>query len=213
MSMTSDSVDSAADHAEIIRLVQNWGFLRDDGFWNELLDCYTPDGRMATSWSDLSAADFVKACRQGMNQRKQGVLHAVGAGTVAQRGDRAIAQTRLTILLRGELHGVEVDVTCHGRSYDHVLLWRGQWKIHRRYNIYERSRIDPVVPGTAPALDPDLLAQYPASYRHLAYFQVSNGARVPTDLPAPDTPSLARLLARGEAWLEGGDPDAGAGQG
>ena len=72
-----------------------------------------------------------------------------------------------------------------------------------RQPIYEKDRVDPVVPGTAPRLDQELLAQFPEGYRHLAYTQTKMGFTVKRDTPGLRGPELDALYGRGEAWLAG----------
>ena len=190
------------DRSEIVQVIQNWGFWRDDGKWEQLRNAYTPDGLMRTTWSVGTAADFVNHCMEAA--RKPGgrrSMHSMGASMVEVNGDRAIAETRMVLLVRGIVHGVEVDVTNYGRTYDRFVRHDGQWRIKVRTPIYERDRMDPVDPATSMKLDPAALARYPYGYRHLAYLQAAEGARITPDLPTPNSEVLARLYAEGKAWL------------
>ena len=63
--------------------------------------------------------------------------------------------------------------------------------------------MDPVTPGAVPVLDADLLGQFPAGYRHLAYLQIRIGYTVKRDMPGLTGPEVAALYAAGAAWLEG----------
>jgi len=72
-----------------------------------------------------------------------------------------------------------------------------------RQPIYEKDRIDPVVPGTLPKLDRELLASFPEGYRHMAYMQTKAGYNVKTDMPGATGPELDALYAKGTAWLRG----------
>jgi hypothetical protein len=67
--------------------------------------------------------------------------------------------------------------------------------------IYEKDRIDPVVPGAKISLDPLLLGRFPEGYRHLAYLQTKNGARVNPNLPTARGEALDELLRGAKAWL------------
>ena len=58
---------------------------------------------------------------------------------------------------------------------------------------------------SAPPLDAERLARFPAGYRHLAYAQSLMGMNVRTDLPGRSGPEIAALYARGEKWLAGND--------
>ena len=62
-------------------------------------------------------------------------------------GDRAIAQTKMTISQRAEVEGVLVDVVCIGRFHDVIVRHEGRWVIPLRQPIYEKDRMDPVDPA------------------------------------------------------------------
>jgi len=204
MTSTAPALQAFLDRSAIVQVVQNWGFWRDDHKWDQLRSLYTPDGLQTTSWSLGTAAQFIDRCIEGA--KKAGTrrsMHSIGATVVELNGDRAIAETRRIILTRAVVHGVEVDVTNHGRSYDRFVRLDGLWKIKQRNGIYERDRMDPVDPAQMVKLDAAELARYPEGYRYLAYLQAGAGERINPDLPTPGSASLARLYAEGRAWLTG----------
>jgi len=191
------------DQLAISALVQRWALARDTGDWEALSATAHPSAAMTTTWFDGAFDDFVEACRQswGKGSRSQ---HFLG-GTVADiRGERAIAQTRMSINLRSRLDGVEVDAVCLGRFFDRVEKRGGVWRIVKRSVIYEKDRIDPVDPQARLALDSELLGHFPEGYRHLAYLQTRNGARVNPGLPTASGEALERLLREAQAWLAAG---------
>jgi hypothetical protein len=190
------------DRAAIVEAVQNWGLWRDTGRWDRLRSLYTADAIQHTTWFVGPAAEFIDRCVESARRggRSQ---HFIGASSVDLNGERAIAETRLVLLVRGTLQGSEVDVTCYGRSYDRFVRLGGEWRIGRREMIYEKDRLDPVDPASTIKLDAKELARYPSGYRHLAYLQASGGARITPDLPVPGSDALARLYAEGEKWLTG----------
>ena len=107
----------------------------------------------------------------------------------------------MAIMVRSRLDGVEVDAACYGRFFDRVEKRDGVWRLSRRSVIYEKDRIDPVDPNAKISLDPALLARFPEGYRHLAYLQTKNGARVNPSLPTARGEALEKLLAEAKAWL------------
>src|SRR5437899_5236639 len=109
--------------------------------------------------------------------------------------------TTLFRSVRSRLDGVEVDAVCSGRFFDRVEKRDGVWRIARRSLIYEKDRIDPVDPNARVSLDPELLARFPEGYRHLAYLQTKNGARVDPNLPTARGEALEKLIAEAKAWL------------
>jgi hypothetical protein len=106
---------------------------------------------------------------------------------------------------RARLHGVEVDVTCTGRFYDFLELRDDRWGIVRRQPIYESDRMDAVDPAATLRLDPDVLATYPAGYRHLGYLQEQNGMTVLRGLPGLRGDAVELLYREGADWLEGSE--------
>ena len=190
------------DRTEILKVVQSWGLLRDEGRWDALRTLYTPDALQTTSWAMGTAAEFINRCIEGA--KKPGArrsMHSIGASVIEINGDKAIAETRRTILTRAVVHDVLVDVTNFGRSYDRFVRHEGAWKICQRNGIYERDRMDPVDSTQTLKLDPVELARYPEGYRHLAYLQAGAGERISPNLPTPNSSELEQLYAAGRAWF------------
>jgi SnoaL-like domain len=196
-----------SDDRQLIRdLVENWALWRDAGDWERFATVWHDDGFMMATWFQGAAADFIRVSRDGF-ERGVSILHFLGGTTVDLSGDRAIAQTKMTISQRADVHGVACDVVCTGRFYD-FLQRRGEvpgWGIVLRQPIYEKDRIDPIDPGATLALDPELLARFPAGYRHLAYVQTGLGFDVKRDMPELTGPEVERLYRRGARWLAGGE--------
>ncbi|MEJ7687062.1 MAG: nuclear transport factor 2 family protein [Variovorax sp.] len=185
--------------AEIARVTQDWGLARDAGRWKQLHEFFAPDAIMHTTWFVGSASEFIDRSREAAKAGAR-AQHFIGTSSIEIQGDRAIAETRMILLVRGKLQGAEVDVTCHGRFYDFLSNADG-WRIQRRVPIYEKDRMDPLQTGVVLGLDADRLASYPEGYRHLAYLQSEGGARISNDLPTPHSDALVRLCAEGSAWL------------
>jgi hypothetical protein len=118
------------------------------------------------------------------------------------KGERAIAQTKMTISQRATVEGVVVDVVCTGRFYDFIERRQGKWGMVLRQPIYEKDRMDAVDPAAQLSLDPALLAQFPQGYRHLAYLQARIGYEVKKDMPGLNGPEVEALYGRGQAWLD-----------
>jgi hypothetical protein len=85
-----------------------------------------------------------------------------------------------------------------------VTRVEGQWKLLHRQPIYEKDRIDPLVPGARLKIDAAALAALPEGYRHLAYIQTRIGYKVKLDMPVPKSAELEALYGRGQRWLAGG---------
>ena len=121
---------------------------------------------------------------------RSSILHFLGGSAIDVAGDRAVAQTKMTISQRGEVEGVLCDVVCTGRFYDFLERRVGRWGLVLRQPIYEKDRIDPVDPAARLVLDQDALARLPKGYRHLAYIQQRIGYTVKLDMSV--LPATAR---------------------
>jgi hypothetical protein len=197
---------SAADDARAIRdLVENWVVWRDAGVWERFATLWHDDGVMMATWFQGPAPDFIRVSREGF-ERGVRILHFLGGTSVDLAGDRAIAQTKMTITQRTTVEGIECDVVCTGRFYDFLERRDDVGPTHRlvlRQPIYEMDRLTPVSGGPGPELDDELLAQFPSGYRHLAYIQAKIGYDVKRDMPGLTGPEVEELYRRGAQWLEG----------
>jgi hypothetical protein len=191
------------DRLLIRELVENWVVWRDAGDWDRFATVWHDDGFMMATWFQGPAADFIRVSREGF-ERGVNILHFLGGNSVDLAGDRAISQTKMTILQRAAVHGVECDIACIGRFYDFLEKRDGRWGIVLRQPIYEKDRLDPVDPAAAVSLDPEVLAGFPIGYRHLAYAQTQIGYDVKRDMPGLVGPGVEQLYRRGADWLAGG---------
>jgi hypothetical protein len=191
------------DRLAIRELTENWVVWRDAGDWERFRTVWHDDGVMMATWVQGTADEFIAASRAGWDKGVS-ILHFLGGHSADIAGDRAVAQTKMTISQRTTVHGVEVDVVCTGRFYDFLEKRGGRWGLVLRQPIYEKDRMDPLVPGTPVPLEPEVLARFPAGYRHLAYIQSKIGYPVKADMPGLTGPAVEALYARGHAWLAGG---------
>ena len=194
------------DRLAVIETVNNWALWRDAGDWERFRTVWHEDGWMTATWFQGPAEKFIEVSRAGFDKGVS-ILHFLGGTSVDLAGERAVAQTKMTISQRATVQGVLVDVVCAGRFYDFFAKRSGLWRIVRRQPIYEKDRMDPVDPAARLALDPELLGRFPEGYRHLAYLQTGIGYSIKLDLPQLKGPVVEALYAHGRAWL-GGAPSA-----
>jgi hypothetical protein len=197
--------DDVLDRLTIRELIENWAVWRDALQWERFRTVWHDDGVMMATWVQGTAEEFIAASKAGW-AKGVSILHFLGGHSADVAGHRAIAQTKMTISQRTTVHDVECDVVCTGRFYDFLEKRDGRWGLVLRQPIYEKDRIDPLVPGTPIPLEPELLARFPPGYRHLAYIQAKIGYPVKTDMPGLKGPEVEALYARGRAWLAGGEP-------
>jgi hypothetical protein len=196
------TTDPERDEREIRRVVEQWALYRDAADWERFAEVWAEDGFMTATWFQGSATDFIEISRTGFENGVR-ILHFLGGTAVDVEGDRAIAQTKMTISQRASVHDVDVDVVCTGRFYDFLSRSEDRWTIVRRQPVYEKDRLDVVDPAATLRLDPELLGRFPKGYRHLGYLQTKAGFRVKADMPGLTGPAVERLYGQGARWLAG----------
>jgi SnoaL-like domain len=194
---------SEADKLAIRELIENWVLWRDAGLWDRFLSVWHDDGFMMATWFQGPAADFIAANRKGWDKGVS-ILHFLGGSSIEIAGNRAVAQTKMTISQRAPIDGIECDVVCTGRFYDFFEKRAGRWGLVLRQPIYEKDRIDPVDPSATLILDQKRLKTFPEGYRHLAYLQTDIGYPVKKDMPGLKGETVEALYKMGTAWLFNG---------
>lgn len=190
------------ERLRIREVVENWAVWRDAGDWERFRTVWAPEGEMRATWKQGTAEEFIQASIDGWDNGVS-ILHFLGGSSIDVHGQRAIAQTKMTITQRVDIEKVTCDIVCTGRFYDFMEKQNGEWKVVLRQPIYEADRIVPVGATGVPPLDPALLAEFPIGYRHLAYVQTLIGYPVKKDMPGLTGPIVENLYERGARWLEG----------
>ncbi|OKO74624.1 nuclear transport factor 2 family protein [Bradyrhizobium sp. AS23.2] len=190
------------DRLAIRDLVENWAVWRDAGDWERFATVWHEEGWMSATWFQGPARDFMRVSQEGFAKGVR-ILHFLGGTSIDLEGERAIAQTKMTISQRALVHDVLCDVVCTGRFYDFLEERQGKWGIVRRQPIYEKDRIDPVDPAATLRLDQKALAALPEGYRHLAYMQELIGYKIKRDMPGLTGTEVEKLYAEGREWLAG----------
>ncbi len=187
---------------QIRDLIENWAVWRDAGIWDRFRNCWHPEGRMMATWFQGTPDEFIAMNQEGIAKGVR-ILHFLGGSSIDVNGDRAIAQTKMTISQRAEVENVVCDVVCTGRFYDFIQRYEGRWVINVRQPIYEKDRMDPVDASQSIHLNREKLNAFPEGYRHLAYLQSAIGYKVKPDMPGLFGPEVEALYGRGARWLEG----------
>src|SRR5215471_18961121 len=171
---------TANDDELVIRtLIEAWAVHRDALDWDRFREVWHEGGRMMATWWQGPFEEFIRVSQEGFDRGIR-ILHFLGGTVVDLSGDRAVAQTKMTIAQRARAEGVLCDVVCTGRFYDFFERRERRWGLVLRQPIYEKDRCDPVEPGATVDLDVELLQRFPEGYRHLAYVQTQAGYTVKT---------------------------------
>ena len=190
------------ERLQIRELIENWAIWRDAGDWERFQTVWHDDGVMMATWFQGPAKEFIRVTQEGW-AKGVSILHFLGGTSIDLEGNRAVAQTKMTISQRGNVQGVLCDVVCTGRFYDFIEKRAGRWGVVLRQPIYEKDRVDPVDPAAELVIDQKKLAEFPQGCRHLAYMQTQIGYTVKRDMPQLTGPEVNALYARGKTWLSG----------
>ena len=187
----------------IANVIADWGIFRDCGRWELLRGLYARNGIMVTTWFRGDAEEFIRRSKTAF-ERGARAQHFIGNSSISLHEDRAVADTRMTILLRAKIAGTEVDVTCVGRFHDRFVREDGNWRILIRTPVYDKNRIDAVYPGSPIEIDQTAIMRFPEGYRFLAYCQSLAGDTLTPGLPTPGNAEERALYAESAVWLAEG---------
>lgn len=194
-----------ADRLDLIALIQAWGIYRDQGLWDRLATTFHPDGHIKVSWFEGRFTDFITACQKGFKPVGPRGKHLIGLPHLDIRGDRAVAETSIQILGRVVVAGVPADNISYARFLDRIVKREGVWRIVARDAIYEKDRIDPVVPS--PAFDAFMnttdFSAIPEPYRYLGYRLQMAGRTLCQGILCDGAPDALAAMASAQAWLAG----------
>jgi hypothetical protein len=132
---------------------QRWAFARDHGEWETMRACFHPDATVRVLWYSGPVAGFLDETIKSFAEREPGggSKHWFGNSRVWVKGDRALLETDAQVLGRNRTGGYLFDFTLFIRLYDRIERRQGEWRILRMDAIYDRDRLDPVIPGSVPA--------------------------------------------------------------
>jgi len=193
-----------ADKYACAELIQSWGLYRDQGRWPELLATFAPDGEIAVSWFSGPYREFVDRCRQGY-EAGQRSKHHIFPSVVRVTGERAVAETNVTILVRQKIAGALADMTSYARFLDRLARKDARWVVLERTAIYERDRLDPVEPSEAfdKLFKASDLSVYPEAYRYMAARLAAANRLLAPVVYRDGSPHTEQVYARYDAWLAG----------
>ncbi len=201
-------VAKLADEFEVRRVRQVWAFSRDHGEWETMRACFHPDATVLVSWFNGAASDFMARTVAMAEERRpeERSKHWFGNMRTQIKGDRAILETDAMVMGRDFLDDYLFDFTFYCRMYDRIERRQGVWRILRMVVIYDKDRLDPVVPGSVPASYFDKLPVRGADsgVAFMRFRQGKKGRTVPPDIVLGGSEGERRLRQETEAWLAGG---------
>jgi hypothetical protein len=202
-------LQESIDRSEIINVVSRSIITRDSGWWEKLAECYHSEAEFTSSWWHGKAKDFMKAASERLNEaRKEGgeQKHMTSNHVVEINGERATAECDLALFSRRPINGVDLDFITWSRRLHLMAKENDEWKIWRRFAIYERARMDAVDPTADPGdyFDPDAMAKFPKQMRiHLWRLEVK-GSAPSKNLCIRGTEQEKVVRGEAQKWIEGG---------
>lgn len=184
-------------------VIESWAIWRDSGDWENFRSCWHEGAIMNATWFQGDSEQFIENAARAFAKGGPGSVHFLGGTSIAVKGKRAIAQTKMMISSRDDVDGAPCDIVCTGRFYDFFERRKGRWAIVERQPIYEKDRLDPLDPARMPTFDQAVYQSVPEGYRHLGYIQIKRGLPVKLNMPGLRGPEVEALYARGKAWLQG----------
>jgi hypothetical protein len=186
---------------------QKWAFARDHGEWETMRACFHPDATVRVLWYSGPVAGFLdETIESGKGRRPgEGTKHWLGNSRVWVKRDRALLESDAMVLGRNRFGGHLFDFTLYIRFYDQLERRQGAWRILRMDAIYDRDRLDPVIPGSVPANffeGVDMTGPF-AAIGLIRWRTEKRGGKVPDDLPIGGTETEKQLRVANEAWLAG----------
>jgi hypothetical protein len=195
---------NVSDREAISDLVHVWAYHRDHGNWEQLRDTFWPDGTISLSWFDGPFEQFVDATREIAEKGSQ-AKHIVSQPFIKMKGNRAVSETNLVLLVRSSKGPLETDLTTYARFYDLLEKREGSWRICKRTAIYERDRMDPVKPSLLFWILCIFinLRKYPKSCRFSCFALEKAGFELAQNIVEDNSNELSLLYKSGDDWLLG----------
>jgi SnoaL-like protein len=197
----------ALDEFQICNVRRAWAFSLDLGEWDTLRTCFHPDATVTVSWYSGPIGGFVErsqamaATRKPEEHRK----HWLGNMRAEIAGTRAVLETDVMILIREYIDGSLFDYMSLARFYDLFEKREGVWRIREWNCIYDKDRLDPVVPSwdASSAYAPVNLEGPDSGFAFMKLRQAKRGRTIPDTVVMRDSEAERTLRRRGRDWLAG----------
>lgn len=189
------------DKLAIAELITRWTFYRDQEAWDELASTFVPDGRISISWYDGPHEGFVAASRKIAARGGSLLKHQIGSPVITIRGDKAISEVNVIIMVRAQTHLGEVDTSSYARFYDRLIKNNGNWRFVDRVGVYEKDRIDPVDVAVLSDKLFEGLDAFPKPIKFLASNFASAGLSVSPTTVLDKSPEWETLTVDRQDWL------------
>lgn len=201
-------LQESIDRSEIINVVSKSIITRDSGMWKDLAECYHSEAEFTSSWWQGKPSDFIKVASEKLEAaRREGgeQKHMTSNHWIVVNGERAIAECDLILFMRRRIKEVELDFATFSRRLHLMAKENGDWKIWRRFAIYEKDRMEPVDPTVDPAryYDSEALAKYPQKIRYHLWRNEVMGSKPAKNLCIKGSEQETVVREEARKWIEG----------
>src|SRR5262245_22879492 len=200
-----DTTLRAIEEAEVCTVRRVWAFSRDQGDWDTLRACFHPDASITVAWYSGSASGFIERSMAMATARRPEEHHKHWLGNMRAEvnGARAVLETDAMVLIREYIDDHLFDYCSWLRFYDLVEKRDSTWRLFKASCIYEKDRLDPVVPGTVPASFSDaiVLGGAEAGFACMRFRQIKKGRAVPSGIVIAGTRAEDALRDEARNWL------------
>ena len=197
----------AIEEAAVCKIRRVWAFSRDRGDWDSLRACFHPDATITVAWYSGPASGFIERSIAMAEARRPEEHHKHWLGNMRAEvhGARAVLETDAMVLIREHIDEHLFDYCSYLRFYDLVEKRDGAWRLFKASCIYEKDRLDPVIPGTVPATfykDIELVGAE-AGFAFMRFRQMKKGRSVPSTVVIAGSPGEDALRREARSWLSG----------
>jgi len=197
------------DRSEIINVVSKSIITRDSGMWKELAECYHSEAEFTSSWWQGKPSDFIKVASEKLETaRSEGgeQKHMTSNHWIVLNGDHATAECDLILFMRRKINDVELDFATFSRRLHLMAKENGNWKIWRRFAIYEKDRMEPVDPTVDASryYDAEALSKYPQKIRYHLWRNAVMGSKPSKNLCIKGSEQEKIVREEARKWIEGG---------
>jgi hypothetical protein len=184
---------------------RTWAFHLDLGEWDKLQACFHPDARVTVSWYSGHIAGFIERSKAMTRKPEEHRKHWLGNMRAEICSGRAVLETDVMILIREFIDRNLYDYTSYARFYDLLEKRDGVWRIVEWNTIYDRDRLDPVVPSwDESGLFAQAALEGPESgFAFMKLRSAKRGRAIPDGVVIRDSEGEAKLRRRGASWLAG----------
>ena len=204
--MTDAALQRLIDESEILRIRRLWAFSRDQGDWETVKTLFHPGAPGSISWFTGTAEGFVEASKKlfGQGRRPEtSSRHAFGNHRITLHSARALLEIDVEVRARDWIDGHLFDFVFEGRFFDRFERRDGAWKIAQWTCLYDKDRIEPVVPGSVPQSFYDgVELEGPESATAWMRFRQKKVGRPSAPVIIGGSAAEKKLKADAKAWLE-----------